>query len=545
MVDLLYISSEVHLDAVCTEIAKVVEIVIYPPGLDMNFRDYDKEDVYDDIKTAAEDPEARNFLVEFGPYSAKVARDFSGDDLKTHLKKKMSPERPVRWINFWQPGKKDEEESIELLRNRYDFSPRLVEVITTEPPPPEPESSNKSPESRNPLRRSATGKFSSIASCSTSGDIEMGVSSDRELKNKNHYNFYGIAKHFTSYHSIDVGDKFICVGANWMQPKAKEPSGEMLRTWAWFILCHDSTVISFHEKLYNNGGSMKPMRHHMLSVLKQLSEQGRAKAVGIEKIGLRYVIGSAPPSSMSGSEGASNLFYYLFDNWASTLKLLQARKAELKALRQKIMAGLDETADEMPAHEILPGLSIIEKHLRSNQHLYKGYENLVTRILKYDEKSNDTGAPNHTHDLIRVSHSACNRFERLQDHINYLVLNYLDEAIGESESLSTTYFNIYAQKDSKATGRLSSSAATLSKLGVLFLPVSLMTGYFSVQIEELEGVYTTKTYWVSFAVIMVLSFLALFLFSSLLNNVGNATMKSVKLYLGLSERKVVKKEVQE
>ena len=98
MVELLYISSVVHLDDVCTEIAKIVEIVIYPSGLDMNFRDYDKEDVYDDIKEAAEDPEARNFLVEFGPYSAKVARDFSADDLKTHLKKKMSPERPVRWM---------------------------------------------------------------------------------------------------------------------------------------------------------------------------------------------------------------------------------------------------------------------------------------------------------------------------------------------------------------------------------------------------------------------------------------------------------------
>lgn len=272
------------------------------------------------------------------------------------------------------------------------------------------------------------------------------------------------------------------------------------------------------------------MRRHVLSVLKQLSEQGRQNAVGIEKIGLRYVKDSAPASAMSGHEGASNLFYYLFDNWASTLKLLTKLKTDLTGLNTKILAGVNENAEEMLAQEILPGLSKLEKDLRSKQHLYKGYENLVTRILKYYDKTHE--GDDHKHDLVHVTHSACNRFERLQDHINYLVLNYLEEAIGESESLSTTYFNIYAQKDSKATGKLSASAATLSKLGVLFLPVGLMTGYFSVQIKELEGVYTTKTYWISFAVIMVLSMLSLLLFSTVLNNVGNAT-----IFGGLVKRK--------
>ena len=49
-----------------------------------------------------------------------------------------------------------------------------------------------------------------------------------------------------------------------------------------------------------------------------------------------------------------------------------------------------------------------------------------------------------------------------------------------------------------------------------------MTSYFSVQIQELDGVYTVKTYWVSFAIIMVLSFFALFLFSRVLVGVGTA-----------------------
>jgi magnesium-transporting ATPase (P-type) len=92
------------------------------------------------------------------------------------------------------------------------------------------------------------------------------------------------------------------------------------------------------------------------------------------------------------------------------------------------------------------------------------------------------------------------------------------------------YFSITNAKDSAATAKLSSDAALLSKLGVLFLPVSLMTSYFSIQISELQGVYTAKTYWVTFAVIMVLSFLALFLFSSLLE--GVAKLGKIKLGVG-------------
>jgi hypothetical protein len=43
-----------------------------------------------------------------------------------------------------------------------------------------------------------------------------------------------------------------------------------------------------------------------------------------------------------------------------------------------------------------------------------------------------------------------------------------------------------------------------------------MTSYFSVQINDLQGVYTVKDYWFSFAGVMGVSFLALFFFGRLL-----------------------------
>ncbi|KAF9869815.1 DNA mismatch repair protein [Colletotrichum karsti] len=92
------------------------------------------------------------------------------------------------------------------------------------------------------------------------------------------------------------------------------------------------------------------------------------------------------------------------------------------------------------------------------------------------------------------------------------VLKYLDEL----NALSSTYFNLTAQKDSQATARLSRSATLLAKLSVFFLPISFMTSYFSVEIPDLVEHYTPKMYWICFAVIAGISFLSLFFFSRLL-----------------------------
>ena len=64
----------------------------------------------------------------------------------------------------------------------------------------------------------------------------------------------------------------------------------------------------------------------------------------------------------------------------------------------------------------------------------------------------------------------------------------------------------------------------LAKATILFLPVSLMTGYFSVQIPDLENVYTAKTYWLSFLVIAVLSIVFLVIFGYASDTVEGRTV---------------------
>jgi hypothetical protein len=72
------------------------------------------------------------------------------------------------------------------------------------------------------------------------------------------------------------------------------------------------------------------------------------------------------------------------------------------------------------------------------------------------------------------------------------------------------------QKDSQLTAKLNRSATLLAKLSVLFLPVSLVSGYFGVEIEDLNQHWKGTDYWYTFAVVMSLSFLSLFFFGRLL-----------------------------
>lgn len=58
--------------------------------------------------------------------------------------------------------------------------------------------------------------------------------------------------------------------------------------------------------------------------------------------------------------------------------------------------------------------------------------------------------------------------------------------------------------------RLTRITILLAKVTILVLPVTLMTGYFSVQIENTG--FTIAKYWISFAVILVFSFLGLIFF---------------------------------
>jgi len=146
----------------------------------------------------------------------------------------------------------------------------------------------------------------------------------------------------------------------------------------------------------------------------------------------------------------------------------------------------------------------------------------------------------HTLGGVLLSSAAVGRFERLQDRIKLFCLSELDACLGEKESLTFLNFNLIALKDSQAVEKLTRITILLAKVTIVFLPVSLMTAYFSTQIQDLQSTFTTRSYWISFAVVMLLSLGLLTLFGYASGTVeGRVIYRSVlKTFFRTSKEKM-------
>ena len=85
-------------------------------------------------------------------------------------------------------------------------------------------------------------------------------------------------------------------------------------------------------------------------------------------------------------------------------------------------------------------------------------------------------------------------------------------------------------KESQAVERLTRITILLAKVTILFMPVSIMTAYFSTTLTDLADRYTIKTYWVCFAVIMFITFLFLLVFGQ-----ASGTVEGKPIYRTLSQ----------
>ncbi|POS79538.1 ADP-ribosylation factor [Diaporthe helianthi] len=225
-------------------------------------------------------------------------------------------------------------------------------------------------------------------------------------------------------------------------------------------------------------------------------------------------------------DGSANLFFYLFEDYSAGISILKDSSMTLSRLTEEVLQITDRHKKDRDSSYIIKILYARSKDLRQLKHLFESYEKLFKGIL---DLGTDTGSEdrdlvnNSTANLngtpargVKLSQKAFDRFTRLNDRLKLLMLDTIDEYLEEKTSLSNTYFNLLALKDSQTTAKLNRSASLLAKLSVFFLPISFMTSYYSVEIPELSESWTGRTYWVSFAVIATLSFMSLFFFSRLL-----------------------------
>lgn len=79
-------------------------------------------------------------------------------------------------------------------------------------------------------------------------------------------------------------------------------------------------------------------------------------------------------------------------------------------------------------------------------------------------------------------------------------------------------------KESQAVEKLTRTTILLAKATILFLPVSLMTGYFSIQVGNIQQLYSLETYWLSFLVVVLMSVVSLLVFGAASSTVSNRTV---------------------
>ncbi|KAI9738607.1 MAG: hypothetical protein M1834_008111 [Cirrosporium novae-zelandiae] len=501
---------------------------------DQQFQNHDDPRYFPHLLNKAKDFNTKNFVVKFGDCEARTAFNLESEDVSTLLTKKA-------------------------IGDVYGFSPRL-QGLMCEPHPnlgAKPEESTRS-HIHFPFRRPARLRF-----LRQDPDEETGIPMEARLSGNgeelnlglNHYQIVDEVWHFMS---VDPGEKCYNSLQEVQDPKGDESENESRPDFPnanhqKADIETTATVITIQENPFphHRGALSEPQeqilevtRRNLLNVFKQLSDADESSSMHelqnpLLALPIRHGLPVSRQSNHNGDAAAKNkaslLFYYLFDDWFSSYGLV-ARREHQYGTRLEI---LRKEMSNKPDLDHINRLHTIGRQLGVLKRIYKSYELIIDRILERQQLlisntvniHSDSNLPNGATPLshqpsgseinseiepptlgVLLSSAAIVRFERLRDRIRLYALSEIQDCLDEKESLVFLNFNLIGLKESQAVERLTRITILLAKGTLLFLPVSLMTGYFSVQITDLEGVYTAKTYWICFAVILALSAIALSIF---------------------------------
>ncbi|KAF2639817.1 hypothetical protein P280DRAFT_402517 [Massarina eburnea CBS 473.64] len=529
-----------------------------------SFRDFDKESNFDIFDRQTREPHSSNFCLDFGDHDAFCAFDLGADSISRLISSPRPANLHTRWINLWIPY--TQKDTLHALAKHYDFSPRLLGMMRSDPLPSKEhqvrmKESSATVNSKNShlsrlSRKSQRSKEGSLDSEESIGMTELMHSTQLEMvRDLSHYHIVDEVWHWSS---VDWGRRFVCLGYNSLHNvRTTTPSTNHddetdhsqdvphgMRVWNWLLLTEDKTVIYISEDPFpHNDGTLRPhelrtlftIRRNLVSVFRQLTKAPTPlRESSVTMLPIRHRIGdSEEETAHRPTDAPGLLFYYLFEDWFTTFDLVTRREhgyaAELDRLRREMLvrASLSHI-DQL--HHIGCQLAVLKR-------VYQSYEKIIERVLKKQEATLASLKNSHimsgvdsletsyqgyssprpqipeADSLLGVSLSSAARahFERLKDRIMLYALSEIQECIDQKDSLVMMNFNLIAIKESFSVERLTRVTLLLAKVTMVFMPVTLMTGYFSIQFAGLE--FTVKSYWWAFAVVLVVSLLATFAIS--------------------------------
>ncbi|OCK82651.1 hypothetical protein K432DRAFT_433379 [Lepidopterella palustris CBS 459.81] len=521
-------------------------------------RNFDNEQQFEQFDQEARNPKCRNFLIDFGDEEAWCAFDLESGSIARLLRSTRPPALNTRWINIWLPY--EQKDALHALARHYDFSPRLLDLMCSDPVQPKPkplEASNSTSTlwSRKSHRQGSqkSSKQASLDSEECVGLSDMMHSTQMDLvHNLSHYHIVDEVWHWST---VDWGRRFVCVGYNTIHNVQTNPTDRIgdpdrsqdfpqgKRVWNWLLLCADKTVISITEDPFpfSNGNlrtqelkTLFAIRRNLVNVFRQLSKaHNPSRETSAITLPIRKRVGDSEEETIHRpSDSPGLLFYYLFEDWYTTYSVVARREhqyaAELDRLRKKMLVKA-ELSHVDRLHHIGRQLAVLKR-------IYESYVLIITRVLKKQEATLASLKNSHivsgqdslassipqissmpqiadVEGLLGASLSSAARvrFERLEDRIRLYALSEIQECLDQKDSLVMMNFNLIAIKESFAVERLSRITLLLAKVTMLFMPVSLMTAYFSTQLVDAH--FTLKAYWISFAVILGGSTLGLIIFS--------------------------------
>jgi hypothetical protein len=246
-----------------------------------------------------------------------------------------------------------------------------------------------------------------------------------------------------------------------------KPSGQ--RIWSSLLICDDGTVVSVFERPDGfDGPTHHETRRNILNVFRHLSQQHNHDNTkeALMKVRVRWNDNSSNlATGYDRKEAASLLFYYLFDDWVSTFKLIaqveHPYREKLETLRQQMLEAAKVSLVQQ-VHDVGRQLTVLKLMYQSyelivsrliqsqrmitdprlgplsprqplhEQNRHSLREHSVPRLTQYEDSftDDDTGSN------VKLSSSALVRFERLFDRIRLYALTEIEECIKEKESLA-------------------------------------------------------------------------------------------------------------